>query len=216
MLQTETIERDTFELLKILMQDEKLLHFNLVGGTALALYLGHRKSIDLDLFSLHTLNIVDLEQHLMNIYNFKNQNPTKKHDMTLIGSINNIKVDFIIYDYPVVNPILIQDNIRIYSINDIAAMKLTAISQSGTRLKDFVDIAFLSTKMTLKEMLDSFEVKYPRTNKISALKGLSYFDDIDFSIKIELIEGDFKWKNIEKRLIEMIKYPNKVFLKSPI
>ena len=51
MLQTQTVKEGTLGLLKTLMHDEKLRHFCLVGGTALALYMGHRKSIDIDLFS---------------------------------------------------------------------------------------------------------------------------------------------------------------------
>jgi len=216
MLRTETIERDTFKLLEELMQDAKLKNFNLVGGTALALYMGHRKSIDLDLFSQQSFDVIELEKYLKDTYSFEIQNPKQLSDATLIGFINGIKVDCIRYEYPLVKPLYIYDGIRIYSEYDIAAMKLTAISQSGTRLKDFVDVAFLSTKISLNEMLNAFEVKYPKTNKISAIKGLTYFDDIDFSIKIEIIVGEYKWKKIEKRLIEMLRYPNKKFLQSPI
>jgi predicted nucleotidyltransferase component of viral defense system len=215
MLRTETIERATLELLKALMLDTKLHHFTLVGGTALSLYMGHRKSIDLDLFSRQTFDVNELEKHLIDTYNFKSKNPTKKSDVTLIGLINDIKVDCIQYDYRYVKPVCIYEDIRLCSMHDIAAMKLTAISQNGTRLKDFVDIAFLSAKMPFREMLETFEVKYPNTNKISAIKGLAYFDDIDFSTKIELIKGVFSWKEIEKRLKEMIKYPHKVFPQFP-
>ena len=95
-------------------------------------------------------------------------------------------------------------------------MKLTAISQNGTRLKGFVDIAFLSTTISLEEMLKTFEVKYPNTNKITAVKGLTYFNDIDFTSKIDLTEGSYKWKEIEKRLREMVKYPGKTFLTTPV
>ena len=101
-------------------------------------------------------------------------------------------------------------------MQDIAAMKLTAISQSGNRLKDFVDIAFLSTKMSLTEMLNAFEIKYPKTNKMSAVKGLNYFDDIDFSAEIELkTKGIYKWEETAKRINEMIKFPNKIFATYP-
>jgi hypothetical protein len=155
------------------MQDEKLQHFNLVGGTALALYMGHRKSVDLDLFSQQTFEVFELEKYLTETYDFKIRNPKQKSDATLIGYINDIKVDCILYNYPHVKPALIYEGIRLCSMHDIAAMKLTAIAQSGTRLKDFVDIAFMSMKMSLKEMLDTFEVKYPNTNKISAIKGLT-------------------------------------------
>ena len=216
MLRTETIERDTFELLKDLMLDVKLKNFNLVGGTALALYMGHRKSIDLDLFSQQELDILEIEEYLKGTYNFINKNAIQQSEATLIGFINNVKVDLIQYNYPLINPLYVHDLIRLVSMQDIAAMKLTAISQNGTRLKDFVDVAFLSTKMSFRDMLDAFEFKYPKTNKMSAVKGLTYFGDIDFSIKIDLTNGKFKWNHIEKRLNEMTKYPDKVFQHDPV
>ena len=90
-------------------------------------------------------------------------------------------------------------------------MKLKAILQDGTRLKDFVDIAFLSTKMPLKKMLDIFDLKYPGTSKILAAKALTYFDDIDFTPTIKFTEGIFNWEKIEKRLNEMVVNVNKEF-----
>jgi len=212
MLRTETVEGDIFKLLKTLMQDDKLNQFNLVGGTALALYMGHRKSIDLDLFSPTGFDTKMLEEHLSQTYSFLKQ---KESDATLMGYIDNIKIDCIMYDYPLVQPVCVHEGIRLCSMADIVAMKLVAISQNGTRLKDFVDVAYLSTKMSLKEMLDFFEEKYPNTHTILALKGLSYYNDIDFNPKVELINGTFKWKNIEKRINDMIKYPNKIFLQYP-
>ena len=158
MLRTETIERDTLKLLTALMQDEQLNHFNLVGGTALALYMGHRKSVDLDLFSPINFDIENLEKHLNETYGFLKQ---KESDATLLGFINGIKIDCIRYNYPFIQPVFIQDNIRLCSMPDIAAMKLVAISQNGTRLKDFVDVAYLSTKMSLHEMVETFEKNIP-------------------------------------------------------
>ena len=87
MLRTETVERDTFELLKTLMSDVKLTNFNLVGGTALALYMGHRNSIDLDLFSQQEFNFSEMEKYLNRTYDFVNKNITRKSEVTLIGFI---------------------------------------------------------------------------------------------------------------------------------
>jgi len=218
MLRTETVEKTTFELLKTLMQDEKLKQFNLVGGTALALYMGHRKSIDLDLFTHQTFDAIVMEKHLINTYNFENQYEEQKSNILLLGFIKNIKVDFVWDDSSQVKPLYVNDNIRICSLHDIAAMKLKAILQNGTRLKDFVDLAFLSVKMSLIEMLEVFDKKYPNTNSILAAKALRYFNDIEFSSEkeIELINGKYKWKEIEKRLIEMVKYSDKKFKKFPI
>ncbi|MCL2074575.1 MAG: nucleotidyl transferase AbiEii/AbiGii toxin family protein [Marinilabiliaceae bacterium] len=177
MLQTQTIKEGTYRLLKKLMHDEKLSHFYLVGGTALALYMGHRISIDLDLFSQRLFDIDETLEYLVKKYDFKLY---KSSNATLIGSIDLIKVDCIRYDYPFAQPPKEYDGIRIYSMPDIAAMKLTAISQSGNRLKDFIDIAFLSTKMSLENMLEAFRIKYPNTSVMTAVRGITYFDDINF------------------------------------
>jgi len=218
MLRTETVEKTTFELLKTLMQDEKLKQFNLVGGTALALYMGHRKSIDLDLFTHQTFDPTVIEKYLISTYNFKNQYEEQKSSIMLMGFIKDIKVDFIWDDSSQIKPLYINDNIRICSLHDIAAMKLKAILQNGTRLKDYVDLAFLSVKMSLIEMLKVFDEKYPNTSSILAVKALRYFNDIDFSSEKEivLINGEYKWKEIEKRLIEMVKYSDKIFKKFPM
>jgi hypothetical protein len=194
------------------MQDKKLKEFSLVGGTALSLYMGHRRSIDLDLFSQHTFVVGELQDHLYEKYNFTTLNIA---DVTLIGFIDGVKVDCIYYKYPVIEPINEIEEIRLASIRDIAAMKLTAISQDGTRLKDFIDIAFLSTRMTLNNMLDAFNKKFPKTNVVGIAKGLLYYNDIDFSVKVDLIGGKYNWKEIEKRLQSMIDYPDKVFSTIP-
>jgi hypothetical protein len=208
MLQTQTIEEKTLGLIKTLMSDEKLSQFSLVGGTALALYLGHRKSVDIDLFSQQLFDVEEMKGYLTHAYGFQID---RQSDVTLIGRISSVKVDCIGYHYPLVESAKKYEGIRMYSMPDIAAMKLTAISQSGKRLKDYVDVAFLSAMMSLNEMLNAFEKKYPKTSVMSAVRGLSYFDDIDFSLEIDLMDRNFKWKVIEKRLREMIKYSDRIF-----
>lgn len=96
MLRKETVDAGTLELLSMLMQDNRLNDFFLVGGTALALQLGHRKSIDLDLFSLHSFNESELSLHLETSKKFKLDFISKN---TIKGEI---KVDFITHAYPVV------------------------------------------------------------------------------------------------------------------
>jgi len=216
MLRIETVERATFELLKKIMQDEDLKQFNLVGGTALALYIGHRKSIDIDLFSYKKFDVPFLDKHLNSTYGFINLHPEQISELILIGKINDIKVDCVWDDSLQIKPVSSYQNIRIASIYDIAAMKLKAILQNGTRLKDFVDVSFLSTKMSLNKMLDIFDAKYPSTSKILAVKALTYFNDIDFSSTIELTNGIFNWTIIKKRLNEMVINPNKQFSNFPI
>lgn len=208
MLHKETVERKTFELLKAIMQDENLENFHLAGGTALALYLGYRKSIDLDLFSNVSFDAFAISNYLVDNYNFKE---SYRESDTLKGHIDNIKIDCIAHVYPIVEPIEQIDDIRLYSIKDIVAMKLNAIADNGTRLKDFVDVASLSTKMSLIEMLNAYQQKYENINAIRALRGLVYHEDIIMDEPIEIISGKYKWKLIEKRINEMVKKDTTTF-----
>jgi len=213
MLQTAAVAGRLLELLKLLMADARLRDFHLVGGTALALVLGHRQSIDIDLFSPWDFDVEALRAHLVNNHSYAVDNISRA---TLIGRVDGIKVDCIRYNYPLVNPIEETDGIRMASLADIAAMKLIAASQSGDRLKDFVDLAFLSCRMTLNQMLEAFAKKYAKTDKMVAVRGLTYFSDIDFSVPINMLAGQFNWQSIAGRLHMMVKYPDRLFPDSPI
>ncbi|MCK4749472.1 MAG: nucleotidyl transferase AbiEii/AbiGii toxin family protein [Bacteroidales bacterium] len=217
MLHKETVERKTFGLLRTLMKDGRLSDFTLVGGTALALYLGHRKSIDLDLFTKIPYDEKPIESYLSEKYGFDVDVSFKN---SLIGYINGIKVDLITLKYPhVEDPIESEDGIRICSITDIAAMKLSAMADAGTRLKDFIDVAFLSTRLSFSDMLTAYEKKYNNPEKLRPIRGLTFFEEIDFTIPVEMMHGYFKksdWGKIEERLNDMIKKENKVFRSPPL
>ena len=213
MLQTATVEKGAYELLKKLMKDDVLSDFLLAGGTNLALQIGHRKSIDLDLFSYKSFDAHAIEKHLNKNYNFVVRRVFEFD--TVLGYIDDVKIDIVAHIYPLLYPPFIENEIRLYSIQDIACMKLVAISDNGSRLKDFVDIAYLSTKMSLINMLTCYQQKYNRPNFYHAVKGLSYFDDIDFSTTVELTNHPFNWKKIERRIREMIKYESRVFEEPP-
>lgn len=214
MLYKETVKGETFQLLIDLMQDERLKDFNLAGGTALALYLGHRISIDLDLFTSESFNAKELESHLINQYNFKSDFLEKN---TLKGTINNVKIDCITHAYPYLKkPVTTKEGIRLYSIEDIAAMKLSAITDNGTRLKDFIDISFLSTKLSFAEMLNAYKNKFANVNPIGPMRALTYYNDINFKEPIQIIGGKYEWKLIDKRLHSMINNENCLFKEFPI
>jgi predicted nucleotidyltransferase component of viral defense system len=196
------------------MQDGALADFALAGGTALALYLGHRISVDLDLFTPYPFDATLLEKHLADTYGFRGDFLEKN---TLKGSINNVKFDCISYDYPSLDDrVVTKEGVRLYSIRDIAAMKLSAIADNGTRLKDFIDVAFLSTLLPLSDMLDAYRQKFPNSNVMRPLKGLTYFADINHNEPIHILDGAYNWKNIEKRLRDMIDSPDMTFKSPPL
>lgn len=90
-------------------------------------------------------------------------------------------------------------------------MKLNAIVGNGTRVKDFIDIAYLSCKIPLKKMLESYEMKY-NANPIIPIKAIAYFDDINFNEPIKMANGlKLNWGEIAKRLKIMQNYPSKIF-----
>jgi hypothetical protein len=95
-------------------------------------------------------------------------------------------------------------------------MKLSAIADAGTRLKDFIDVAFLSTRLSFKEMLDAYTRKYDSPEKLRPVRGLTFFEDIDFSESITMVTADFDWGKIERRLKEMVKRHDEVFPSLPL
>ncbi|NOX47224.1 MAG: nucleotidyl transferase AbiEii/AbiGii toxin family protein [Chlorobi bacterium] len=138
MLQTRTIEPGTLELLKKLMSIPYLDSFYLVGGTALALQLGHRTSIDIDLFTPDDFDKDNLIKILNEDFDVSIES---ENENMVITFINNIKVDFVKMGYPILFKPFLIENIRMLDIRDIVAMKLKAVAQRGSK-KDFFDIYF--------------------------------------------------------------------------
>ncbi len=210
MLFKETIEKSTLELLNQLMGDVLLSKFILVGGTALALQIGHRISVDLDLFSSEPFNSGELADYLKTSYDFELDFISTN---TIKGEINGVQIDCIAHQYPWISKTNDIGQIRLAGIKDIAAMKLNAITGNGTRVKDFIDIAYLSAKMSLNQMLNAYKEKY-KSNTIMPLKALVFFNDINFNEPIKMADKEhFDWKTIETRLQLIHKLPDKIFEK---
>jgi len=200
MLFKETIGEGTLELLRSLQKTEMCKDFNLAGGTALALQIGHRTSLDLDLFSQNDFNNQELLEYLEQAYAFHLNYSALN---TLKGSIDDVMVDFIAHKYPLAGEILNDEGIRVYSIEDIAAMKLNAIAGDGTRVKDFIDMYFLLKIYSISEILNFYAAKYSRRNAFHALKSLMYFEDIDESGWPQMIrEKDLTLPTVKKFITE--------------
>lgn len=204
----EIISSETFSLIQQLQSLPELKGFHLVGGTALALMLGHRNSIDIDLFSRSDFDYAQLTGFLKSKFSF-DENFVRKN--TIIGFIDKIKVDFITHPYDYVRPPITEEEITFLSKEDIAAMKLNAIVNSGQRLKDFIDIYFLLEHFSVSQMLGFFETKYPNTNPLIALKALSYFDDIDENVDAPRLIKPLPLKKIRQRISKAVIHTNKIF-----
>jgi len=203
MLYTKTVDKATIELLKSLQSKAYLKGFHLVGGTALALRIGHRKSIDLDLFSSFGFDEMHILEKLSADYDF---NLFFSSSNTLRGSINGVKVDILAHRYNYVDQPVIKEGISMLSLKDITAMKLNAISVSGQRVKDFIDIYFLLRSYSLKDMISFYKKKYSQFNEVNVLKSLVYFEDIDFSDWPEMvIRQKVQWEEIRSKLETEVK-----------
>ena len=201
MLQSQTVESNTLELLKSLMQKEYLDSFVLVGGTALALQLGNRKSIDLDLFSNTDFASNVLLTSLLKDYQIVVNNQLSQ---TLITTINYVKVDFIKFHYPFIRPFLVIENIRMASLEDIAAMKLDAITGRGSK-KDFYDLFFLLQHYSIDELFSFYTEKYPHQTTFHVARSLTYFDDADIQPSPIVFDKTITWETVKQKIISVIK-----------
>jgi len=192
MLQTQTIQPELLELLKKIMSSSVFEGFNLVGGTSLALQIGHRFSVDIDMFGIREIDEFEFVNELSN---FGKVNIIKKSKNVLILSVNDIKVDFVNYKYPLLQEITIIETIRLASDKDIAAMKLNAIAGRGSR-KDFIDLHFLLQKYSLKEMISFYNIKYSDGSEFMVLKSLTYFEDAE-SEEIPILFQKLDWNEVK-------------------
>lgn len=169
MLHYQTIDSSTLELLRKLQALPLFSKMRLVGGTSLALQIGHRKSIDIDLFGELNVGYDVLIDELRNLGEVRPLNNSKNIHCFLI---DGVKVDIVNYTYPWLSSQLEADNIVLAKVKDISAMKLNAILGRGSK-KDFIDLYFLLKQFTLKELLQFYNSKYEDGSELLVLKSLT-------------------------------------------
>ena len=196
----------TFKLIQQLQAVPELKEFYLVGGTALALQLGHRNSIDL--FTKNEFEAADIISLLSSEYPVT---ATLARKGALLAVVNNIKTDFIRHNYPLLKPPVTEEDITFLSKEDIAAMKFHAIIQSGKRLKDFIDVYFLLGHFSMKQMVGFFSAKYTYSNPMIAMKAINFFDDLDENIDLPKLLKPSPLKKITARIQEATQNPDKIF-----
>jgi len=187
-------------LLFSLQGKDYLKDFFLVGGTGLALMIGHRKSNDIDLFTTLDFDAEDLLEKIESDFTFHMDFIEKN---TIRGSADGIKVDFLAHKYPMINEIQYIEGLRIASMDDIAAMKINSVSNDGTRVKDFIDIYFLICEHDyhVKRLLKDYEHKYTHRNTLHALKSLNYFEDVNIADWPEMIiKRETGWDEIMREI----------------
>ncbi len=198
----EVINTKTKCLFKALIKVEKIKNFYLAGGTALALQLGHRKSIDLDWFSQKDLSITQLKRDLSFLGNFKVESEDKN---TLNCILDGVKLSFFVYPYRLLFPLINFNSFKLADEGDIACMKIDAISSRGTK-KDFIDLYFLIQKHPLDKLLDLFDKKYKgiQYNRLHILKSLVYFEEAE-NEPMPIMLKRIPWLKVKNKLKKEVK-----------
>lgn len=200
MLQTQTVVPNLLELLKKIMKEDLFKDFFLVGGTSLSLQIGHRNSIDIDLFGNSKIN---QEVFTEKLKTFGNVIITQSSNNLMLLNVNGVKVDFVNYTYPLLESPLEIDGIRMHSKKDIAAMKLNAIAGRGSK-KDFIDLYFLLNEFSLKQILNFHKEKYHDGSEFLVIKSLSYFEDANSQLNPKMFL-EFNWEKCKEKIIEEVK-----------
>ncbi|MBR0532222.1 MAG: nucleotidyl transferase AbiEii/AbiGii toxin family protein [Bacteroidales bacterium] len=200
MLHFETIDPRTLRLLKELQSESLFLGTRLVGGTALALQLGHRGSIDLDLFGSLQVQSEEIRVKLSDAHRLT---VLKESDNINIYLIDDVKVDFVNYKYGWIDDAVRDEGISLAGIKDIAAMKIAAIIGRGSK-KDFIDLYFLLRFFSLSDILDLYMLKYPDGSVFTAMKSLTFFEDAESDPMPVMFEG-IGWEAMKTTVLEAVK-----------
>lgn len=180
--------------------------FYLAGGTALALHLGHRNSLDFDFYCASHFDNVKLSKTLDRTFPSDIIVNLREED-TLFCSINGVNISFFWYKYPLIDPVIQSKGPNLASIKDIAAMKLIAVSQRPAK-RDYIDVYFLLGIFNLEEMFSFVKLKYPNFDQYFAYRALTYFDDFkeeESGRGIKVFDKDFSWEKAKKEIFEEVK-----------
>lgn len=198
------------QILETLMNVPSLNLFRLVGGTSLSLQLGHRESVDIDLFTdsvYSSINFNELDAALKST--FENITWTdgivtgmgKSYDIT----INNesVKVDVFYSSEKFIQPPLVKNGIRLATIEEIIAMKLEVVAHGG-RKKDFWDLHELSPRYSLQKMMDLYKERNPDgVDQEWMKKNFTDFEKADSDFDPVCLRGKY-WELIKLDLVEFV------------
>jgi len=193
----QSINKKTQLVLEKIKKSGISQNFYLAGGTALAIQLGHRESIDLDFFSRENFSNSKLKEALSKIGDYF---LTGEEKGTLHGVLDDVKLSFLKYDYEQLYPFADFESVNLADMRDIAAMKIDAISSRGSK-KDFIDLYFLLEEFTLTELISFFENKFKNIhyNKLHILKSLTFFDDAENEPMPIMLKG-VSWEDVKKKI----------------
>lgn len=191
MLHRETVSDGLFETLQTLSQVPELSSFYLVGGTAMALQVGHRKSDDLDFFSEKSFDTVSVKQALNNLPGVATLVAEKPTGLSYFYDPKNehqqFKIDIYNWGVRFIKPAIEVGAIKMASLEDIAAFKLDAIC-SRKEYKDYIDLAKLLEHFSFRELMAFHREKFPYADPRVVLAEIGNTDGIEKSVKPKMLQ----------------------------
>lgn len=180
--------------------------FYLVGGTAIALHIGHRRSIDFDLFTQKTLNRNNIKQTIK-AHNYQLEVIFEDGDQ-IQGIISDVRFTFFEYPYPISAPVDLDNIIKLPNLLTLAAMKAYALGKRA-KWKDYVDLYFiLIDHHSYQEVTQQTQKIFgPLFNEKLFRQQLTYYQDVNYSEPIEYLKEAVEQKEIENYLTQLATQP---------
>lgn len=191
--------KDIFQKLKFLP------NFYLVGGTALALQIGHRISVDFDLFNNKSLakNLLPQVEKIFNGYKI---DVIVNNSDNLTVSLNKVQLTLFNYPFEVISPFITFQDVKILPIGEIGALKAYAVGRRAT-YKDYFDLYYILSRklVSLDEIIVLAEKKYQdKFNKRLFLEQLIYLEDVE-DTKIKFLGNMISKKEVSDFFIQLVK-----------
>ena len=182
----EILSKEQKELLPYIAQFKR--SFYLVGGTAIALHIGHRQSIDFDLFTFSKINKSKLKERLWKIP-FKKEIIFEDVDQFHL-TINGVKATFFQYPYSIEHTQKLNNIITLPDLLSLSAMKAFALGRRA-KWKDYVDLYFIiKDYYPIKEIADVAEKLFDtQFSEKLFLQQLTYHKDINYTENVEYMPG---------------------------
>lgn len=199
----DILDKKRIEILPKLKSFKK--DFYLAGGTALALQIGHRDSVDFDFFKQGDIDTKKLFNKIKEVFQgHKILKIQEEKNILTVLIDKNIKLSFFSYEYDMLKEKKNEENLFLASIEDIACMKLSAILSRASN-KDYIDLYYIFKKYELKEIIDLCKRKFIDIDANLILKSLVYFEDVKIEPIIFKHDKQVNFSAVKKFLVNLIK-----------
>lgn len=190
-------QKDFLSLVKVFSDK-----FCLIGGTAVALQLGHRTSVDFDLLTTSELKTNDIRNKIGKNHQIESVLIDETNEFTIV--INKVKFTFLKYPFNIHPNVDFGEIIKMPSLLSLGAMKAYALGRRA-KWKDYVDLYFIINRFSLKDLVDEANGIFGKEfNEKLFREQLAYFKDIDYTEKVDFMKGfEVDEKIIKTKLTEI-------------